>query len=67
MDLLIELELGRKYGQTFTFQGTKYSLEDFIDKLSEETFYNEVRQSIIDKINHKILVEDESKDQEVES
>jgi recombination protein RecA len=67
MDLLNELELGRKYGQTFTFQGTKYSLEDFIDKLSEETFYNEVRQSIIDKINHKILVEDESKDQEVES
>jgi len=62
LDLLNELELGRKYGQTFTFKEIKYSLEDFIEKLGEETFYDEVRQSIIDKLRNKILVEDDSKD-----
>jgi len=65
MELLNDLELGRKYGQTFTFKTIKYSLDDFMEKLGEKTFYDEVRQSIIDKIRNKILVEDESKDQEV--
>jgi recombination protein RecA len=64
MELMHEYELGRKYGQTFTFQDIKYPLDDFIDKLSEVDFYDKVRQAIIEKINNKILIEDESKDQE---
>ena len=64
LDLLNDLELGKKYGQTFTYQEIKYSLVDFIDKLSEVDFYDEVKQAILEKINNKILIEDESKDQE---
>jgi len=65
MDLLNDLELGRKYGSTFTFNEVKHSLDDFIDLLSEEGFYNEVKQAIVDKLRNKNLVEDESKNQEV--
>lgn len=69
MDLLNELELGRKYGKTFTFQDVKYSLEDFVDRLSEEDFYNKIRETIIETINNKILIEDDtaSENQEVSS
>lgn len=67
MELLNSLELGRKYGKTFTFKETKYQLDEFIDMLSEEDFYNEVRNTIIEKIKNKPLIEieNESKDQEV--
>lgn len=61
--LLNELEIGRKYGQTFTFKEIKYPLDTFMDMLSEEDFYNEVRQAIIDKLTLKNLV-DESTNQE---
>lgn len=65
MELLNTLELGRKYGQTFTFKEIKYPLDTFMDMLSEEDFNNEVTKAIIEKIKSKPLIEDESKNQEV--
>lgn len=63
LDLMNECEIGRKYGQSMTYKDIKYSLDTFMDMLSEETFYNEIREAIVDKLTLKTLV-DESKDQE---
>ena len=53
MDLLNEYELGRKYGQTMTFNEIKYNLEEFKRMLLDnEEFYNEIKQSIINKIKN---------------
>lgn len=62
-ELMNTYEVGKKWGQTMTFEGVKYSLDDFVDLLSEETFFNRIKQAIIDKVKHvetKIEVEDES-------
>jgi recombination protein RecA len=61
--LLHDLEIGKKYGQTFTFKEIKYPLDTFIDMLSEEDFYKEITESIVDKINNKTPI-DESTNQE---
>jgi recombination protein RecA len=51
MDLLNEFELGRKYGQTMTFNDVKYNLEEFKRMLLDnEEFYNDIRNSIVNKI-----------------
>ncbi len=51
MDLLNDLQLGRKYGQTFTFNEVKYNLEEFKQMIMDnEEFYNEIKQSIINKL-----------------
>ena len=51
MELLNEYELGRKYGQTMTFNDVKYNLDEFKTMLVDnEEFYNEIKQSIINKI-----------------
>ena len=51
MDLLNDYNLGRKYGQTMTFNETKYHLDDFKRMLLDnEEFYNKIKQSIINKI-----------------
>ncbi len=63
MNLLNEYEIGRKYGQTFTYKEIKYPLDVFMDMLSEEEFYKEITEEIVNKINLKTLVEDESTDQ----
>jgi hypothetical protein len=52
-----------------TYEGSKMSLDVFLDLLSEETFYNKIRSDIITKINEdddkpKMIVEDDSSDQE---
>ena len=63
--LMHDLEIGRKYGKTMTFNDTKYDLEEFKAMLLDnEEFYEEVKQSIINKIKNET---NESKDQEVES
>jgi len=75
MDLLHEYELGRKYGQTITVDGTKYDLAEFRLRLCEEyDFYLEIREKIIEKIkevNNKLpnILEDEleSENQETDS
>jgi recombination protein RecA len=60
MDLLNDLELGRKYGQTMTFNDVKYNLEEFKTMLLDnEKFYNEIKDSIVNKINNiEIKVEE---------
>ena len=60
MELLNEYELGRKYGQTMTFNDVKYNLEEFKSMLLDnEEFYNEIKNSIINKIKNIQTVEDE--------
>ena len=52
MELLNEFNLGRKYGKTMTFNDVKYDLDEFKAMLLDnEDFYNEIKQSIINKIN----------------
>jgi recombination protein RecA len=53
IDLADELELGRKYGQTYTFDGVKYQLDEFKQRLMEECdFFDEVKATIIKKIKN---------------
>ena len=61
MELLNEFELGRKYGKTFTFNDTKYDLDQFKTMLLDnEEFYNEIKNSIINKIkNTEIKIDEE--------
>ena len=52
MELLDEYELGRKYGKTFTIDGTKYDLEEFKQLIVDNPeFYDELKQKVIAKIN----------------
>ena len=62
MELLNEFGLGRKYGKTFTFNEIKYDLDDFKRMLLDnEIFYNEIRDSIVNKIkNTEIKIDEES-------
>jgi recombination protein RecA len=56
MNLLDEFELGRKYGKTFTIDGTKYDLEEFKQLVVDNPeFYDELREKIIAKINEADL------------
>jgi len=51
MELASDFEIGKKYGQTYTFDGIKYPLEEFKQRLKEECdFYNEIKSKIIEKI-----------------
>ncbi len=55
MEIASDLSLGRKYGKTYTFDGVKYDLEEFSNKLqTDEDFYNELRDKIIEVINEEI-------------
>jgi recombination protein RecA len=52
MDIASELEIGRKYGKTYTFDTIKYDLLEFKDRvLSDEKFYNELRNKVIETLN----------------
>lgn len=51
MEMADELELGRKYGSTYTFDGVKYPLEEFKQRIMEEPdFFDELKQKVIDKL-----------------
>jgi recombination protein RecA len=50
MDLANELELGRKYGKTYTFDGTKYLLTEFMDMLNDDEFFTDLRNKVIEKL-----------------
>jgi hypothetical protein len=66
MELLNEFELGRKYGKTFTFNETKYDLEEFKAMLLDnEEFYNEIKTSIINKINQTEIKTEEDVTSEI--
>lgn len=53
MELINEFELGRKYGQTMTFNEIKYNLDEFKKMvIDNEEFYNEIKTNIINKINN---------------
>jgi uncharacterized protein (UPF0128 family) len=66
MELADEFELGRKYGQTYTFDGIKYPLEEFKQRLREECdFFDEIKTSIISKIQ-QLEIEEEIIEEEEE-
>jgi len=55
MQMANDLGIGRKHGKTYHFNDIKYSLEEFIDKLDNESgFYNSLRNTIIDKLTNPI-------------
>jgi recombination protein RecA len=59
MDLLNDFGLGRKYGQTFTFNEVKYNLEEFKAMLIvNQEFCDEIKDSIVNKINNTIISEE---------
>jgi recombination protein RecA len=52
MDLANDLEIGRKYGKTYTFNDIKYNLEEFLEKLNtDEKFYTDLRKVVIKKLS----------------
>lgn len=59
MELLNEYELGRKYGKTFTIDGTKYDLEEFKQLVVDNPeFYDELREKVIAKIKQSDIEEE---------
>jgi recombination protein RecA len=66
MELLNEFELGRKYGKTFTYNETKYDLEEFKKMLMDnEEFYDEIKASIVNKIKNTEIPVEEHVDSEI--
>jgi recombination protein RecA len=66
LQLADELGLGRKYGQTYTFDGVKYPLEEFKQRLKEECdFFDELKAKIIAKIKEIEIEETEEEETEV--
>lgn len=52
LQLLHDLELGRKYGKTYTYDGIKYDLEEFKQNILEDVdFFNSLKSKIIDTLN----------------
>jgi recombination protein RecA len=59
MELADEFEMGRKYGQTYTFDDVKYPLEEFKKRLREECdFFDEIKKAIISKIQQLEIKEE---------
>ena len=51
MQLLHDLELGRKYGKTYTFNDVKYDLEEFKEMIHEDVdFFETIKSTIINKL-----------------
>lgn len=60
MDIANEIDLGKKYGQTYTFDGVKYGLEEFKSMLlADEEFFNTLKNKVISILQGK-GVEDET-------
>src|SRR6478736_8022670 len=55
MQLATDLEVGKKYGKTFTFKDVKYDMEEFKKMLEEPKFFNELKTSIIEGIKNADL------------
>lgn len=53
MTILHELELGRKYGKTYTYKDVKYDLEEFkANVLEDADFFEELKQTIVSTIKN---------------
>jgi recombination protein RecA len=50
MNLADHLELGRKYGKTYTFDGVKHNLEEFMTMLDDDVFFQELRSKVVDRL-----------------
>jgi recombination protein RecA len=50
MDLAHAVSLGRKYGKTYTFNDVKYDLIEFMVKLEDEAFFQELRTQVVDRL-----------------
>ena len=68
MQLLHDLELGRKYGKTYTFDNVKYDLEEFKQMVAEDVdFFEKIKSKIIDKLTNikEEVIEDNVSDEEI--
>jgi recombination protein RecA len=53
LQLINDLEIGRKYGKTMTIDGIKYNLEEFKNLILDDTeFYSELKDKIVKKIQN---------------
>jgi recombination protein RecA len=50
MTLASSVNLGRKYGKTYTFDGVKYDLVEFLLKLEDDVFFQELREQVVDRL-----------------
>lgn len=53
MNLADSVGIGRKYGKTYTFDEIKYSLDEFLEMLDDDIFFQELRQKVVDKLLKK--------------
>ena len=61
MELANDFGVGRKYGKTYTFDGVKYDLNEFRDKVqNDEEFFNELKTKLV------AMIEDSDIDEETE-
>ncbi len=51
LTLLNDFEIIHKHGDKVTYQEQKYTIQSFMDTLEDESFYNSLKQDIINKIN----------------
>ena len=61
LQLLHDLELGRKYGKTYTYDGIKYDLEEFKQDILEDVdFYEALKIKIINTIKGEVIIDSEN-------
>ena len=61
MGLANELGIGRKYGKTYTFKGTKYELDEFMEMLNDEALFQDIRVQVVDGLLNGVdIVEEKS-------
>lgn len=65
MTLLNDFEIIRKYGDKITYKEEKYSVQSFMDTLEDPTFFNTMKEEIINKINETDIPVEENIIEEV--
>jgi recombination protein RecA len=58
LDLANDVNLGKKYGATYTFDKVKYSLDEFMEKLNDDLFFDELRAKVIDRLLNGIPIKE---------
>jgi len=66
LEMINDFELGRKYGKTMTFNEVKYDLEEFKRMIVDNPeFYEEIKTTIVNKINQTEIKQEEHVESEI--